>query len=306
MLLDLVGRMDLDAYIDDEHIRTLGMPSNQGRSPTCYAHAIAAVVHMALLRIVGREGGCPSIREIREWILHEDNFPAPEEGTDEGWRVEDVLNAISEQYPPLRFQRVDEDGARQAVLHRRPVLATFFLSTEGWRTFSSHFENDATCTSVLTYDEMEPHRDKEPDEAGHAVVLTGCDPVSLTFLNSWGKDWGNNGSFSIENPSVLELDGESKTQMGFYDVYWLESDLTDDEREAYKAKVDEKLRSHSSEYPSIFELDTRCPLCLEIAPIREFSGNIRQATCPRCCKSFHPEPGHLVQALYAQAGLGDR
>ncbi|RSL59534.1 hypothetical protein CEP54_007217 [Fusarium duplospermum] len=304
MLLDIVGRMNLDAYIDGRHAQTRRSPSDQGISPACYAHAISAVVHMALLRIVGREGGCPSIEDIREWILHQDNFPDNLPGN-EGWDVREILEVIPSQYRPLRFQRVDEDGARQAVLRRRPVLATFHLSEQGWGAFGEHFMNDETRTKVLTYGEMAPYRNFEPDEDGHAVVMTGCDPVSLTFLNSWGRDWGNNGSFSIENSSVLELDGPEKSRMGFYDIYWLEGELTDNERETYNTKVDEELQSRSSDHPSIFDLDTRCPLCLAIAPIREFSGSIRLVTCPRCGKSFSPEPGHLVQALYAQAGLND-
>ena len=64
-LLDIIGRVQLDAYIDDEHVRTRSNPSDQGQSMACYAYATAAVLHMALLRIVGREGGCPSIDEIR-------------------------------------------------------------------------------------------------------------------------------------------------------------------------------------------------------------------------------------------------
>lgn len=60
-LLDVIGRVQLDAYINDEQVRTCRNPSDQGHSMTCYAHAIAAVLHMALIRIVGREGGCPSI-----------------------------------------------------------------------------------------------------------------------------------------------------------------------------------------------------------------------------------------------------
>jgi hypothetical protein len=55
VLLDIIGRVRLDVYIDDEHVRTRNNPSDQGWSMTCYAHATAAVLHMALLRIVGRE-----------------------------------------------------------------------------------------------------------------------------------------------------------------------------------------------------------------------------------------------------------
>ena len=112
-------------------------------------------------------------------------------------------------YRPLRFRKVDEEGARQAVLHRRPVLTTFCLSRSGWATFSQHFGTAATRSSVLTRSRMASHRSL-PDDGGHAVVLVGCDPHSLTFLNSWGHQWGNNGSFGVENHTVLELDGASR------------------------------------------------------------------------------------------------
>jgi hypothetical protein len=59
-LLDILARVRLDVYIDYEHVRTRNNPSDQGQSMTCYAHATATVLHMALLRIVGREEGYPN------------------------------------------------------------------------------------------------------------------------------------------------------------------------------------------------------------------------------------------------------
>jgi hypothetical protein len=296
-LLNVVGRVRLDSYINDRHVRTRSNPSDQGQSATCYAHAIAAVLHMALHRIVGRKGGYPSIKEIRDRILA--LFPPG----DSGQITERVLNAATRWYPPLCFCKVNEEGARQAVLRRRPVLTTFHLSHSGWDTFSRHFTDAATCNSVLTRNDMKPHGSL-PDGGGHAVILVSCDPRSLTFLNSWGRQWGNNGSFSVEDHTVLELNSVTETtKVCFYDVYWLESELKDEEREAYDSKVNEELRARAAEYPSIFGLETRCPRCQNNSPIAEFKGNIHQTVCPRCHQSFEPEPGHLVQALYARAGL---
>jgi hypothetical protein len=51
----------------------LQLAHNQGESNTWYAHATAAVLHIALLRIVGRQEDCPSIEKIRIRILQ--NFP---------------------------------------------------------------------------------------------------------------------------------------------------------------------------------------------------------------------------------------
>ncbi|KAF7557158.1 hypothetical protein G7Z17_g974 [Cylindrodendrum hubeiense] len=299
-LLDIMRRVQLDEYINDGYMKTQNNPSDQGQSETCYAHAIAAVVHMALHRIIGREKGHPSIKVIRTRILKK--FPP---GPD-GQCTEKVLEKAMEWYPPLQFQPVYEDGARQAVLCRRPVLATFHLSESGWDAFSEHFENPDTKSSVLMNDHMRPHRSL-PTNGGHAVVLTSCDPHSLTFLNSWGKRWGNRGSFSVENHEVLELDDPplKRFDVRFYDIFWIAEDLTTAEQHKYMAEVDKALQARVVQYPSIFELETLCPLCGRSARIADFTGSIRQAVCPHCKQAFEPQPGHLVQALYARRGLGD-
>lgn len=288
-MLDFVGRATLDAYISDAHILTHKSPSDQEDKMTCYAHATAAVLHMALLRVVGREGGYPSIEDLRHRIEME--FPPGPDGRS----VEEVLEKATNSTwcRPLLFREVGVKGARDAVLRRRPVLTTFHLSTPGWQSFSQHFQTEATKNTVLRMQEMEAHR-SAPSGGGHAVVLIGCGPNSLTFLNSWGHDWGDGGKFSVEDHTVLEIDGSS---VCFYDVYWLESDLTESERAAFDTRADEIVRSNAAKYPSIFDFEARCPLCSNSAPIAKFTGNVRQAVCPRCSRSFAPEPGHILQAL---------
>ncbi|GAD99608.1 hypothetical protein NECHADRAFT_97479 [Paecilomyces variotii No. 5] len=296
-LLDVLGRLQLDSYIDNEHIRTRQHPSDQGRELTCYAHATAAVIHMALLRIVGRHEGYPSIDNIRKWI--EDEFKPNKYGHN----VREVLEKAREKYRPLTYREVNEDEARQAVLDRRPVLTAFKLSEDGWEKFAKHFENDDTRGKVLTCAEMAPHRGGNCG-GGHAVVMVSCDPHSLTFLNSWGHNWGNNGSFSVENRTVLEPNPPA-ARVRFYDVYWLERDLSDQEKAAYNEECDKRLNTIRSRYSSIFELEASCPCCRATPSISEFRGSIREAECPCCHQKFKPEPGYLLQAIYARARLGE-
>ncbi|KKP02124.1 hypothetical protein THAR02_05755 [Trichoderma harzianum] len=292
-LLDIIGRISQDAYINDEHVKTCRKPSNQGSSGTCYAHATAGAVHMSLLRIVGREDGYPSIEEIRKRILTD--FPAQQGVRD----MRSVLNRSVEWYRPLHYQEVDENGARQAVLHRRPVLATFCLSKPGWDEFSNHFHKSPTSDQdpvrTLTCAQMVPHRSGIP-YGGHAVIMTGCSPKSLTFLNSWGRKWGNNGSFSVESYTALELDN---TRMRFYDVYWLESELTSAEKQAYASKVDNDLRSFSAKYPGILELQLRCPACSSTTRLGDYEGTVRQLKCPHCNELFTPDVKSLIDTLSA-------
>lgn len=295
-ILQVLGRVELDAYINNSHVRTRQNPLNQGHSATCYAHAIAGVVHLALVRIVGREGGHPTVPDIRNRILQ--RFP-PECG---GRNSEEVLKDAVSWYRPLRFRRVDEEGARMAVIRRRPVLTTFRLSKEGWRKFCTHFDFQVrTAKPVLTPEAMASCRSFK-DGGGHAVVMVGCRPRSLTFLNSWGRDWGDNGTFSVQESTVLQRHdwlGRS-TPVQFYDVYWVESDLTEGERQAFRAKADESLRARARQVPGVLELEARCPHCHCNSSVAEFRGNVRRTVCPRCQKSFAPEPEYLVQALHSQ------
>ncbi|KIW32665.1 uncharacterized protein PV07_04194 [Cladophialophora immunda] len=79
----------------------------------------------------------------------------------------------------------------------------------------------------------------------------------------------------------------------------------DEERREYDRRVQEELGARAEEHPSIFELEYRCPLCLTRSAIAKFKGNIYRAVCPcpDCEDSFETEPGHLMEAFYARAGL---
>lgn len=158
------------------------------------------------------------------------------------------------------------------------MLATFGLSEGGWDAFCQNFQNEKTAESVLTSHVMAPHC-AEPWHNGHAVVLIGCAPQSLTFLNSWGSDWGKNGTFSIEDYTVLSIEDEP---MRFYDIFWKQSDLTEAELGAYAAYINEKVQSLASRYPEHSFFEALCPLCENSVPVLEFTGSIRCAECPRC------------------------
>lgn len=185
-LLDVLGHWNLDEYVEYEHERTINTPSKQ-LGPTCYAHAAAAVIYMALHRIVGRVEGYPTIRDIRTRILA--RFPS----YPPGFRFEDMLAVLMEGdrnpdtadqwigYRPLRIQEVDETGARNAVLRRRPVIATFTLSEEGWKFFGSYFKKSENRKGILGHEHMNKYHSQPPLKQGHAVVLVRCSSVCQEF-----------------------------------------------------------------------------------------------------------------------------
>ena len=127
-LVDLLEKVPLATYINQ---RNAGFEPKQQEKATCYANAIAAVFHLAMHRIVGRERGIPDFYEIRKRIIDE-------YGVDSAY-TDQVLTKVCPEYR-LHFHEVDETGARQAINKRRPVVATFFLYLDQWEKFSAFYE----------------------------------------------------------------------------------------------------------------------------------------------------------------------
>jgi hypothetical protein len=67
--------------------------------------------------------------------------------------------------------------------------------------------------------------DRAGDLGAHAVVLIGSDASSIEFLNSWGYRFAGKGRFRVQNAETLGL--------AFYDVFWEEDDLSQEEKAAY-------------------------------------------------------------------------
>ena len=278
VLLSMVGRVSLDMYIN---------ASNSTFEPrlqiggTCYAHAVATVFHLAMRRIEGREGGVPDFADICQKLIDE-------YGKD-GAVTETVLKIWAPKYR-LHYKEVDERGARQAINRRRPVVATFHLNGYEWGAFSSFYKTSPK--GVLESESMKK-TDVERKPGGHAVVLMKCDPTSLTFINSWGAKFADNGFFRVRNQATLKLQ--------FYDVYWDENELTASETQAFQRKSIEKGQDLIKKLPpGIQNLLYECPHCHESNAVHTFILHFLDAECPTCHKNFKPTTMGLNVTAYTR------
>ncbi|KAH8598400.1 hypothetical protein B0O99DRAFT_42373 [Bisporella sp. PMI_857] len=281
-LADMIGEISLDDYI-----RT----SNEGAEATdqekrgiCWAHATASVVHLASHRVVGRE--VQDFLKIRAHLLSVfgDN--------DDGQSMKLVLSKICPSYR-LRYQECDELGARAAIHARRPIIATFHLDANVWAEFSRFYKTDPKGT--LTQKDL--HVPSRGELGGHAVVLVRCDETSLTFMNSWGPAFGNNGFFSIDKASTLEVAGGPRVR--FFDIYWTTDDLSAHEVESWKKHAVSSGEKILRALPTSFhDLLVACPHCQNSAPAREYEGSWNQVCCSACRGTFEPTVGALIQSLY--------
>ena len=262
----------LDIYIN----RTASSfrPRDQGDDDlTCYAFASAVVLHLAMQQIHGREGGYPKFEELKDEMIRE-------YGTNRARTyTEEVLAMFCPKYR-LHYRKVCIKEAKEAISEKRPVVATFYLTNKEWDAFEEFYE--ANPTGILTKKKLDVRKPPNDPLSGHAVVLTSYNSQSLTFMNSYGVGWANNGFFRVENAEVLG------NQLEFFDVYWKVDELSDKEKERYR-KHGSKLAGKLIELLEGLEFaEYTCPKtnCQRVSLVTEFTGTLSKVRCPKCFGEF--------------------
>jgi hypothetical protein len=111
-LSSVVGDVSLRAMINSGIDR---FPPTSQVNGTCYAHAVAAVFHLAMRRIIGRDGGYPAFDAIKDELI--DLYG------DKGAVSKHVLKEQSPQYRLRWRETKGELEARRCIHVRRPVIA---------------------------------------------------------------------------------------------------------------------------------------------------------------------------------------
>ena len=268
VLSDLLADVDLDVYIN-QSVRDYEAQEKQ-EGHTCYAHASATVLHLAMKRIYGPENDVPTFNGLKNEMI--DHFGK------ERSKMKLVLQRMCTKYR-LRYKKVDLKGAVEAVASSRPVIATCKLTLDEWGRFKKFFKTDRE--GILTNKEIDiTTRPSDSNKFGHATVLTSFNSKYLRLLNSGGSDWGDKGFFKVQNADVLGFK--------FYDVYWEVEDLNEKERTSFKELGSKRAKWLMETLPSLQRDDytMKCPRCQVDSPVKDFTGNLLQAKCFKCKKAF--------------------
>ena len=285
VLSDLLSSVDLDVYINQAND---SFGAKRQRGGTCYANASAAVMHLAMQRIIGRDGGYPDFFELRERLIAKYG--------EDGAIIEHVLNEICPDYR-LQCETVDAIGAMEAISAKRPVVAAFHLTGAQWDQFGKFY--DENPRGILTRSYLDSKHVSTSDAGGHAVVLTSYDADSLRLMNSWGDDWGDQGFFGVQNSDVLGLE--------FFDVFWTLNNLSEKEKEAYEQHGAEVASKLIKSLKGIQVVKYKCPLCAVESKVVDFTGRLLKAKCPACGGTFNAnkEGGDLALNLYLMSLIHD-
>jgi len=277
-LADVLSSVSLDIYINKAN-ENLSPDRQREKEKTCYAIASATAIHMALMRIVGREGGYPGFYAIRDELISMYGV--------KGAKVGEVLKKACPAYR-LRCEMVEKSCALRAIVEKHPVVAIFQLSDDEWRSFYKFYQHKPQ--GILTKCQVDIEKRPQGVELrGHAVVLTSFDSKSLRLMNSKGSDWADGGFFKVRNAAVLD--------MRFYDVYWTEEDLRPSEKEAYRRDGGTISAMLIDKLVSLQTATYVCPLCSVESNVSEFRGHLLAAVCPRCERSFNANTAQSDLAL---------
>ena len=143
---------------------------------TCYANASAAVMHLAMKRIIGRDGGYPEFSDLRDRLIAKYGK--------HGESTEKVLKEICPEYR-LQCPTVDAIGAMKAICENRPVVVTFRLTGAQWDQFKKFYRENSRGILTRSYLDSGGYSTTSAPR-GHAVVLTSYDADSFRLMNSWG------------------------------------------------------------------------------------------------------------------------
>ena len=301
----VIGDTLLDKIIDENYIEQFNSVEQIGGR--CWAYSLSAVIYLALSRIFGRK--IPKFEDIKNKILTEENAFNDNENN-QGRKVFKIAEKYLKLYK-LRGKIISPDEARKAVIQGRPCLCSFFLDKFGWHNFSEFFHNNPK--GILTKQIMNQKHNQcniNNTSGGHAVVLTSIEKNCFKFLNSWGKSFGDEGYFRIENEKVLN-------DIQFMDIFWYESDLTDEEINKYNNNYLSFIKQ-ASNYLSNSNVNIKeelkkkvfCPICNEELSLESFELILHQKheenvgeelrklkiKCLRCNRKF--ESDSMTTLLY--------
>lgn len=245
----------LNNKFTEKKIKYFGI-QDQKHAGECWLYSLALNICISNARIYGRK--LENFKDIYEAIKRE--YSGKAKTNDE---KESIMRDILPKYG-LNFEKIEEENVLKEYLKKGiKCLASFYYNEKEWDNFSEYFNDDSIeqKDKIFTLDILNKQNDnifENPDKiTGHAVILSDIDENdNYLFINSWGKDWGNNGTFKMKKECLK--DGE------IHAIYYIINLLTEEEKNAWdNLKI--KMINILKEMKSI-----RCPICNRSAPIEIF------------------------------------
>ena len=246
ILGNMISNIKLNEYItfyNKEH-----RINERQASRICWCHSLSKVIEYASHRIYrGKyliKYPYPDFNNLRDSLVKEYKKKG---------KSDKKMKRILNETLPIFFLRysyynnIEEDKIKIALMKGRPLVLTFGLYARQWANFKDFFDKNKTgilTKEILSRDIPDNLIQKEKN-AGHAVILIEFNENGFVCLNSWGKDFGDNGKFTIRNINILE-------KPAIFDVYFEEKDLPMELKKEWKEYSQKNEKEFKDRY---FDMD---------------------------------------------------
>ena len=256
----------INEKIIEKKIDNMGI-KDQKFSGECWAYSLSQLICMANARKYGRP--LEKFEEVYKNII----TPLGKTGKTNK-EMEKIMKDILPEYG-LKFEKIDENNLKDYLKRGIKCLATFDLKKKEWENFCSYFKGYSfnSKDKILTKEILEKpihNIENENKLEGHSVILVDIDDKEddiYMFVNSWGKNWGNEGKFKAKKECLKNL--------VFYAVYFEISLLKEEEQKSWD-KLKDNIKNLLKEMKSI-----KCPICKRSARIDKFDAeNENKLKCP--------------------------
>ena len=219
ILGDMLSKIKMNDYITFYN-KAHRISENQ-IGPICWCHSLAKIIEYGSHRIYRgkylEKYPYPVFSDLRDLLINKYNNKGK---TD--FQMRKILDEILPKYF-LRYSyysNIQESKIKLALMRGRPLVLTFDLSAMQWKNFGDFFRKSkkGIITNEILNKKIPEYLYKDETSDGHAVILIDHDDDSFICLNSWGKNWGDNGKFRIKDLNIL-------VNPAIFDVYFYESDL---------------------------------------------------------------------------------
>ena len=252
----------INEEITKEKIKHFGV-TNQMYSGECWVYSLSLLICLTNARKYGRK-----LENIDEIYNNITNNYYKYGKTDREMDI--IMKEILNKYG-LKHEKIENEARLKEYIKKGfKCLATFHLNKLEWNNFNN-FSQNFKQGMVLTKDILEQQNfNINPNQAnqvsGHSVILSHIDESdNYTLINSWGKNWGNNGTFQTRKECLK--DGS------FFVIYYDYNQLTKEEYESWaKLKNDIKINLKNIK-------DIRCPKCNRSDAIEKFE-ILESLKCP--------------------------